>query len=145
VVAQEDQEGDEARRSQEVDGHREVEGEATSLRDHLATSAPAFTPPTNQPHPSSSASTSTSDVNTDRPDLPEADPEDDDRICRICFCPAPSSPEEQEEMGRLISPCLCSGTMSVSFELAWRCLGGGYGRDADSLLFGRLSVPTVME
>jgi hypothetical protein len=124
VVAQEDQEEYQAQRLQAMDGHREVEGEAISLRDHLATSAPPFTP-TTQPNPPVCTSTSTSDVHTDRTDLPEADPEDDDRICRICFCPAPSSPEEQEEMGRLISPCLCSGTMSVSFELAWRCLGGG--------------------
>ncbi|CAG8767888.1 14672_t:CDS:1, partial [Acaulospora colombiana] len=31
----------------------------------------------------------------------------DDRMCRICF----AGPEEEDNLGRLISPCLCKGTM----------------------------------
>lgn len=34
----------------------------------------------------------------------------DDRQCRICLC----GPEEEAEYGRLISPCLCAGSMRVS-------------------------------
>jgi hypothetical protein len=34
----------------------------------------------------------------------------DERQCRICF----SGQEEEATMGRLISPCLCSGSMRVS-------------------------------
>jgi hypothetical protein len=40
----------------------------------------------------------------------EEEPEPDDRQCRICFAGA----EEEDAMGRLISPCLCSGSMRVS-------------------------------
>ena len=36
--------------------------------------------------------------------------DEDDRQCRICF----SGMEEEETLGRLISPCLCSGSMRVS-------------------------------
>jgi hypothetical protein len=43
------------------------------------------------------------------PDMHEPE-EPDDRQCRICF----AGPEEEEAMGRLISPCLCSGSMRVS-------------------------------
>ncbi|CAG8536763.1 hypothetical protein C2G38_2243747 [Gigaspora rosea] len=31
----------------------------------------------------------------------------EDKMCRICF----AGPEEEESLGRLISPCLCKGTM----------------------------------
>lgn len=34
----------------------------------------------------------------------------DERQCRICF----SGAEEEPTMGKLISPCLCSGSMRVS-------------------------------
>lgn len=34
----------------------------------------------------------------------------DERQCRICF----SGAEEEPSMGKLISPCLCSGSMRVS-------------------------------
>jgi hypothetical protein len=36
--------------------------------------------------------------------------EEDQRQCRICFGGA----DEEEELGRLISPCLCAGSMRVS-------------------------------
>ena len=35
----------------------------------------------------------------------------DDRQCRICFGGA----EDEEVLGRLISPCLCAGSMRVGF------------------------------
>ena len=38
-------------------------------------------------------------------------PAEDERQCRICF----SGREEEETMGRLISPCLCTGSMRVCF------------------------------
>ncbi|CAG8729087.1 15534_t:CDS:2, partial [Dentiscutata heterogama] len=38
--------------------------------------------------------------------LPDATPMED-KMCRICF----AGPEEEESLGRLISPCLCKGTM----------------------------------
>lgn len=37
----------------------------------------------------------------------------DEKQCRICF----SGPEEQDALGRLISPCMCRGSMRVSTEL----------------------------
>lgn len=40
---------------------------------------------------------------------PEDQPEDE-RQCRICF----SGREEEETLGRLISPCLCTGSVRVS-------------------------------
>lgn len=36
--------------------------------------------------------------------------EPDDRQCRICF----GGPEEEEYLGRLISPCFCTGSLRVS-------------------------------
>lgn len=39
------------------------------------------------------------------------DDEPDDRQCRICF----GGSEEEPSLGRLISPCLCAGSMRVSF------------------------------
>ncbi|WVQ81186.1 hypothetical protein IAT38_003308 [Cryptococcus sp. DSM 104549] len=54
---------------------------------------------------------------------PAADAEPlDERQCRICFAGA----EEQDMMGRLISPCMCSGTMRyvhVECINAWRGTG----------------------
>ena len=44
------------------------------------------------------------------PSTPVEEEEPDDRQCRICFLGA----EEEESMGRLISPCLCTGSMRVS-------------------------------
>lgn len=41
----------------------------------------------------------------------DEEPEPDDRQCRICFAGA----EEEDALGRLISPCLCSGSMRVSW------------------------------
>ncbi|CAG8585663.1 5411_t:CDS:2 [Dentiscutata erythropus] len=38
--------------------------------------------------------------------FPDAAPMED-KMCRICF----AGPEEEESLGRLISPCLCKGTM----------------------------------
>ncbi|ODO04822.1 hypothetical protein I350_05432 [Cryptococcus amylolentus CBS 6273] len=49
-------------------------------------------------------------------------PPQDERQCRICF----SGPEEEESMGKLISPCLCSGSMRfvhVECINAWRGTG----------------------
>ena len=48
-------------------------------------------------------------------ELDEADGarERDDRVCRICF----GGVEEEDVMGRLISPCLCAGSMRVSSSL----------------------------
>jgi hypothetical protein len=43
------------------------------------------------------------------PDSDEGAPEDE-RQCRICF----SGREEEETLGRLISPCLCTGSVRVS-------------------------------
>jgi hypothetical protein len=42
-------------------------------------------------------------------DSDEGAPEDE-RQCRICF----SGREEEETLGRLISPCLCTGSVRVS-------------------------------
>lgn len=36
-----------------------------------------------------------------------------EKQCRICF----SGPEEEDALGRLISPCMCAGSMRVSTEL----------------------------
>lgn len=36
--------------------------------------------------------------------------ESDEKLCRICFAGA----EDEESQGRLISPCLCTGSMRVS-------------------------------
>ena len=41
---------------------------------------------------------------------PETSSELDDRQCRICF----GGPEEEESLGKMISPCLCTGSMRVS-------------------------------
>jgi hypothetical protein len=38
----------------------------------------------------------------------------DDRQCRICF----GGPEDEAQLGRLISPCLCSGSMRVSVSVS---------------------------
>lgn len=38
--------------------------------------------------------------------------DDGEKLCRICFMGV----EEEEELGRLISPCLCSGSMRVSLQ-----------------------------
>lgn len=46
----------------------------------------------------------------------------DEKQCRICF----SGPEEQDALGRLISPCMCRGSMRyvhVSCINAWRGTG----------------------
>jgi hypothetical protein len=45
-------------------------------------------------------------------------PEPDDRQCRICLGGA----EDEAEMGRLISPCLCTGSMRVSERWLGRTL-----------------------
>lgn len=45
----------------------------------------------------------------DLEDLDEHEPEDE-RQCRICF----SGKEEEPALGRLISPCLCTGSVRVS-------------------------------
>ena len=56
------------------------------------------------------------DSGTEGVDVEDADAEDvdaeerDDRQCRICFAGA----EEEDSLGRLISPCLCTGSMRVS-------------------------------
>lgn len=41
----------------------------------------------------------------------------DERQCRICF----DGPDDEEVLGRLISPCLCAGSMRVSHCVC--CLG----------------------
>lgn len=38
-----------------------------------------------------------------------------EKQCRICF----SGPEEEDALGRLISPCMCTGSMRVSTELVF--------------------------
>lgn len=62
------------------------------------------------------------DIHVDRENAPgpnggaaEEDEEEppDERQCRICF----SGQEEEDTLGRLISPCLCAGSMRVSFGL----------------------------
>ena len=45
----------------------------------------------------------------DLDDSPEGNSEGDERQCRICF----GGMEEEAVLGRLISPCLCSGSMRV--------------------------------
>jgi hypothetical protein len=42
-------------------------------------------------------------------------PAPDERQCRICF----GGREEEETMGRLISPCLCTGSMRVRLSSLW--------------------------
>lgn len=37
----------------------------------------------------------------------------EDKMCRICFAGA----EEESSLGRLISPCLCKGTMRVTIMI----------------------------
>ncbi|ODN97267.1 hypothetical protein L198_03830 [Cryptococcus wingfieldii CBS 7118] len=44
-------------------------------------------------------------------------PPQDERQCRICF----SGPEEEESMGKLISPCLCSGSMRKAYMECPQC------------------------
>ncbi|EIW67111.1 hypothetical protein TREMEDRAFT_64980 [Tremella mesenterica DSM 1558] len=59
----------------------------------------------------------------------EDEEEEDDRQCRICL----AGVEEEETMGRLISPCLCSGSMRyvhVNCINAWR----GTGTNAKAFL-----------
>jgi hypothetical protein len=48
----------------------------------------------------------------DHADEQEREPEDE-RQCRICF----SGREEEPALGRLISPCLCTGSVRVSIHL----------------------------
>lgn len=49
----------------------------------------------------------------DSDDLEELDaPPEDERQCRICF----AGKEEEGTMGRLISPCLCTGSVRVSLR-----------------------------
>lgn len=49
----------------------------------------------------------------DSDDMEELDaPPEDERQCRICF----AGKEEEGTMGRLISPCLCTGSVRVSPE-----------------------------
>ncbi|KAK4685555.1 hypothetical protein P7C73_g4592, partial [Tremellales sp. Uapishka_1] len=55
-------------------------------------------------------------------ELKDVHDEVDERQCRICFCGV----EEELELGRLISPCLCSGSMRyvhVSCINTWRGTG----------------------
>lgn len=52
---------------------------------------------------------------------PQVAPEPvDERQCRICL----GGPEEEEELGRLITPCLCRGTIRVRLALlvCWKLL-----------------------
>ncbi|KAK4050446.1 hypothetical protein OIV83_003516 [Microbotryomycetes sp. JL201] len=58
-------------------------------------SAPEPTPTTNPDDAAAAAANATEDF---------ADP--DERMCRICFL----GPEEERELGKLFSPCKCSGT-----------------------------------
>lgn len=52
----------------------------------------------------------------DSDDMEELDaPPEDERQCRICF----GGKEEEGTMGRLISPCLCTGSVRVSPGLPW--------------------------
>jgi hypothetical protein len=57
--------------------------------------------------------------------LGEIDPDEDDlqpedeRQCRICF----SGREEEDTLGRLISPCLCTGSVRVSAHRRIRRIG----------------------
>ncbi|OCF56128.1 hypothetical protein L486_06069 [Kwoniella mangroviensis CBS 10435] len=52
----------------------------------------------------------------------DTDERDNDKTCRICF----SGPEEEDMLGRMISPCLCTGSMRyvhVKCLNAWRGTG----------------------
>ncbi|WWD06973.1 hypothetical protein V865_005070 [Kwoniella europaea PYCC6329] len=56
------------------------------------------------------------------PSREDTDKGDNDKTCRICF----SGPEEEETLGRMISPCLCTGSMRhvhVKCLNAWRGTG----------------------
>jgi hypothetical protein len=53
-------------------------------------------------------------------------PKEDTRQCRICFAGA----EEEPDLGRLIKPCKCKGSIRVSFKSYRKfCLCGGCGYD----------------
>jgi hypothetical protein len=71
---------------------------------------------TSSSHPSTPTHSHSLPINMDQPptsvDTVDIETQPDELMCRICF--GSSSPEEVEELGRLISPCLCSGSMSVS-------------------------------
>ena len=51
-------------------------------------------------------------------DIEQRARESDERLCRICFAGA----EDEESQGRLISPCLCTGSMRVSAIPACRAI-----------------------
>lgn len=53
------------------------------------------------------------EIDPDETDVDEPEPEDE-RQCRICF----SGKEEEAALGRLISPCLCTGSVRVSLVLS---------------------------
>ncbi|WWC90975.1 uncharacterized protein L201_005914 [Kwoniella dendrophila CBS 6074] len=69
--------------------------------------------------------------------------EDEEKQCRICF----SGPEEEVTLGRMISPCLCSGSMRQSSDAIFlestkvKCLNAwrGTGTNAKAHL-GRSSI-----
>lgn len=50
----------------------------------------------------------------------------DDSQCRICF----GGVEDEEMLGRLISPCLCTGSMRVSFRSVSKVMGSRLTRDS---------------
>lgn len=58
------------------------------------------------------------EVDIDERPKTKEDGDGDDRQCRICF----SGPEEEDSLGRLISPCLCTGSMRVSYTrpMVWK-------------------------
>ncbi|KAJ3096107.1 hypothetical protein HDU97_006211 [Phlyctochytrium planicorne] len=66
--------------------------------------APAPTPPTS-PQKDTNAPTGPS-TSTAPPPLPDGAPQDE-KMCRICF----GGVEDEETLGRLISPCRCKGSM----------------------------------
>lgn len=68
--------------------------------------------------PAEGASGSRADKATEAPqEAPRPAPdaaEEQEKVCRICF----GGPEEEEELGKLFSPCVCRGTVSCSFGRA---------------------------
>ncbi len=81
-----------------------------SLSNHPPQSVPISSSVSSSSSPDSSNPAQSHPPNLDL--LHSTDDTQNDLICRICF--GSCSPEEIEELGRLISPCLCSGSMSVS-------------------------------
>jgi hypothetical protein len=91
----------------------------TSFTNSGIRHSPAPSPKSEQEEPEEEIKPDIDDLDDIREDTPlrEIDPDDldapepeDERQCRICF----SGREEEAALGRLISPCLCTGSVRVS-------------------------------